>query len=185
MRTQCLMAGCVVAALAGCARHDEAPSKASRVAAGVRREGLWRQTVMRDGRSAPFGPIKVCIDAATDAKITTIGHAVGGSQCTRASSRQPDGSVSFRSVCNFGRGGVVDSTGVVHSDFSSTYQLHALSQVSGSPYRPLNGAHVTDISASYVGPCPSGMSPGEVIIGPGLKINLNRLPLAGAAAVFG
>lgn len=185
MRTQCVMAGCLVVALAGCGRHDGAASKIARTTAGVRREGLWRQTVVRDGRSTPFGPMRVCIDAATDAKMTMIGHAVGGSRCTRSSVRGPDGAISFHSMCSFGRAGVIESSGAVQSDFSSSYRLHAVSTVHGSVYGPMNGAHVTDTTASYVGPCPSGMAPGEVIIGPGLKINLNRLPLASAAAMFG
>ncbi len=185
MRTQCVLAGCFIAALTGCGRHDGGASKTAGTTPGVRRAGLWRQTVVRDGRSTPLGPMRVCIDAATDAKMTMIGHAVGGSRCTRSSVKAPDGSITFHSMCSFGRAGVVESSGAVQSDFSSSYRLHAVSTVHGSVYGPMNGPHVTDISASYVGPCPSGMSPGEVIIGPGLKINLDRLPLAGAAAVFG
>ena len=185
MRTRYLMVAALLAAPAACARHDAASSKASARVSGARREGLWRQTVMRDGRSTLLGPMRACIDAATDAKMTMIGHAVGGARCTRADARQPDGSIRFHTVCSFGRAGIVDSTGAVSGDFSSTYRLHATSEVRGSPYASMNGAHVTDISARYVGPCPSGMSPGEIIIGPGLKVNLDRLPLAGAAAAFG
>jgi hypothetical protein len=141
--------------------------------------------MVRDGRPAPFGAVRICIDDATDAKMTMIGHAVSGSRCTRSVVKAPDGSVRFHSTCSFGRGGVVESSGAAWSDFSSAYHLHADSHVRGSIYRPANGPHVTDISASYVGPCPSDMTPGEIIIGPGIKVNLDRLPLAGAAAALG
>ena len=91
----------------------------------------------------------------------------------------------FRSTCRIGRGGVIDSAGTVWSDYGSSYRLHADSVVSGSLFAPLNGRHVTEVTAKYVGACPEGMAPGEVILGPGLRVNLNRLPLAGAAAAFG
>ncbi len=185
MRTRCLIAACLLAALAACGRPSHGVSRAGDTGTGLRRAGLWRQTVVRDGKPAPFGPIRICVDSATDAKMTMIGQAVAGSRCTRTVAKQPDGSMRFHSICAFGRGGVVDSTGAAWSDFSSSYHLHADSRVKGSIYRPLNGAHATDISARYVGPCPSDMAPGEIIIGPGLRVNLNRLPIAGAAAAFG
>jgi pimeloyl-ACP methyl ester carboxylesterase len=185
MRTQCLIVGCLLAALSACDRPSDGGKSIGGAGSGLRRAGLWRQTIVRDGRPTPFGAIRICVDEATDAKLTLIGHAVGGSRCTRTVARQPDRSIRFHSVCGFGRGGVVDSTGSASSDFSSTYHLHADSIVHGSIYRPMNGLHATDIRASYIGPCPSDMAPGEIIIGPGLKVNLDRLPIAGAAAAFG
>ena len=185
MRTRCLIVGCLLAGLAACVRPSHGVSRADNSGSGLRRAGLWRQTVVRDGRPTPFGPIRICVDGATDARMTMIGHTVGGSRCTRTVAKQADGSIRFHSICSFGRGGVVDSTGAAWSNFSSTYHLHADSKVKGSIYRPLNGAHATDVSASYIGPCPSDMAPGEIIIGPGLRVNLNRLPIAGAAAAFG
>ena len=185
MRTQCLFVGCLLAALSACGRSGQVSSHAGGSGSGLRRAGLWRQTVARDGRPTPFGAVRICVDDATDAKMTMIGHAVGGSRCTRTVAKQADGSIHFHSICGFGRGGVVDSTGSAWSDFTSSYRLHADSNVRGSIYRPMNGVHVTDISAKYVGPCPSDMTPGEIIIGPGFKVNLDRLPLAGAAAAFG
>jgi|GEM_PF-6018627 len=181
MRTQCLLLGCMLIGLAACGERE---ARAVRQA-GIRRAGLWRQTVVRDGRATPFGSMRVCVDAVTDAKMTMIGDAVGGSRCKSEAAKQPDGSIKFHSICSFGHAGLIDSQGAVWSNFSSTYRLHAESDVRGSLYSPLNGSHATDVTASYVGPCPSDMSPGEIIIGPGLKVNLNRLPIAGAAAAFG
>jgi hypothetical protein len=179
-----LIVGTLLAALSACDRPGHGSSSAG-ARSGLRRAGLWRQTVVRDGKPTPFGAIRICVDDATDAKMTMIGHTVAGSHCTRDVAKQPDGSLRFHSICGFGRDGVVNSTGSAWSDFTSTYHLHADSTVRGSIYRPFNGAHATDISASYVGPCPSDMTPGEIIIGPGLKVNLDRLPIAGAAAAFG
>ena len=185
MRTQCLVMGCLLAVSACGASTHGASTAAGGTGAGFRRAGLWRQTVVRDGHPTPFGPFRMCIDDATDTKMTMIGHAVTGARCTRSAAKAPDGAIHFRSRCSFGRGGLVESDGAVWSDFASAYHLHAESRVSGSIYRPMNGEHVTDVSANYVGPCPSDMTPGEVIIGPGFKVDLDRLPLAGAAAALG
>lgn len=185
MRTRCVIAGFLVAAVSACDRTSQGESKSSTSGAGLRRAGLWRQTVFRDGRPTPFGAMKLCVDNVTDSKMTMIGHAVIGSRCTRAVIKQLDGSIRFHSVCSFGRAGVIDSNGAAWSDFSSAYHLHANSFVRGSVYQPLNGPHATDISANYVGPCPSDMTPGDIILGPGIKVNLDRLPLAGAAAALG
>jgi hypothetical protein len=183
MRTQCLVVGGLLVILAACGRPGHGPARAGS-GSGIRRAGLWRQTVVRDGRAMPLGPIRICVDDVTDAKMTMIGQAIAGARCTRAVTKEPDGSIRFHSICRFGRGGVVDSTGEARSDFASTYHLHAESTVRGSTYRPLDGAHAIDITASYVGPCPSDMTPGEIILGPGLKVNLDRLPFSGAAAAF-
>ena len=183
MRNRCLIVGCLLAAVSACGRSSEHISKVGASGSGLRRAGLWRQTIVRDGRAAVFGEVRMCVDDATDSKMTLIGHAAAGARCTRSAAKALDGSLRFHSTCSFGRGGNIESTGSVWSDFSSAYHLHADSHVRGSIYRPMNGAHVTDISASYVGPCPSDMAPGEIIIGPGLKVNLDRLPLAAAAAL--
>lgn len=185
MRNRFLIVGSLLAAVSACGRSADKVSKVGASGPGLRRPGLWRQTVVRDGRPAVFGVVRMCIDDATDSKMTMIGHAAAGARCSRSAAKALDGSIRFHSTCSFGRGGVIESSGSVWSDFSSAYRLHADSRVRGSIYRPMNGVHVTNISAFYVGPCPSDMAPGEIIIGPGLKVNLDRLPLAGAAAALG
>ncbi len=182
------LASVVVFACAACDRHDHAVAKVARANGGaLRREGLWRQTILRDGKATVLGRARICVDAQTDARMTMIGHAAMGSRCDSVIKREPDGSSSFQSTCRLPHGGgVVRSAGTVKSDFASTYRLHADSEIQGALFREMNGRHVTDIAAEYVGPCPADMVPGEMIVGPGLKVNLKRLPLSGAmAAVLG
>ena len=182
-RIASLAIGGTLTLLMGCQRPPAAA--ASGVGDRIRRSGLWQQTLVRDGKSFALGRLRVCVDETTDARMTMIGHAMGHNSCTHTVSREAAGAWRFQSTCHLGRGGVVASTGTVTSDFASSYRLHADSVITGSIFAPLNGVHVTDVSAKYVGACPADMAPGEVIIGPGLKVNLNRLPIAGAAAAFG
>ena len=86
--------------------------------------------------------------------------------------------MSFTSRCRLGKGGLVETKGEVWSSYRSSYRLHAESVVSGSPFDAFNGQHVTDVSARYLGPCPADMAPGDMILGPGLKVNLRKLPPA-------
>jgi hypothetical protein len=80
-------------------------------------------------------------------------------------------------------GALVISRGVATGDFKTAYRVRSNIDVSGAPLAPMNGSHVVEVSGRYVGPCPSGMRPGDVKLGSGLKVNLDRLPrLAGAIA---
>src|SRR4051794_3993155 len=59
-------------------------SAAAAVAAPMRRAGLWEQTMMRDGGQAmgPMaGPVKLCLDATTDAQMHVFGRQFGRGMC--------------------------------------------------------------------------------------------------------
>lgn len=170
-------AAVLFACLPGCAKKAAESGSRTADSAG-RREGLWIQTVTRDGKSQPMGRFQLCVDPQTDDRLTLIGAAASKAKCDRRSTRQADGGVSFTSRCRLGHGGTIETKGKVWSDYSSSYRLHAESVVSGSPLDALNGQHVTDVSARYIGPCPSDMAPGDMILGPGLKVNLRKMPMA-------
>jgi hypothetical protein len=179
MRVALVTSAILVACLPGCAKRSSSPSaQGVDEDASSRREGLWAQTVTRDGHRAVMGRFRLCVDPATDERLTLIGAAAGKARCDRRSTKGADGGMSFTSRCRLGHGGLIDTKGEVWSDYRSSYRLHAESVVSGSPLDALNGQHVTDVSARYLGPCPADMAPGDMIVGPGLKVNLGTLPMA-------
>jgi hypothetical protein len=45
----------------------------------------------------------------------------------------------------------------------------------------MNGRHVTEIAATWLGPCPAGMIPGDVLMANGMKVNVTRIGAAAAA----
>ncbi|HEY5105377.1 MAG TPA: DUF3617 family protein [Caulobacteraceae bacterium] len=148
-----------------------------------RRGGLWEQTMTRDGEPSPMGVMRMCIDQATDARMSVFGKAAAGNLCqSRSVSRDLAGVFHFSSTCAMGHAGTVTSTGTASGDFSSKYLVHSESQVSGSSIAAMNGHHVTEMQANWAGPCPANMAPGDVIVG-GFKMNLNSMAAgAGNAA---
>jgi len=146
----------------------------------ARKTGLWIETMSRDGKAGPMGgAIKMCIDATTDAKMAAFGQQMGKSACSqRSMSRGLDGAYHFTSTCTLGHAGTVSSSGTATGDFSSKYVIRDESTVTGSSFAPMNGRHVTEITATYGGPCPAGMSPGDMDMGNGMKGNINRMPQA-------
>jgi hypothetical protein len=49
----------------------------------------------------------------------------------------------------------------------------------------MNGMHVIDIAGRYEGACPATMRPGDVNLGSGLKVNMDRLPQIASAVTGG
>jgi hypothetical protein len=190
-----LIASVAVLAPAACGKSESpagASSTASASASGgdamasvsppARRPGLWEQTMVRDGKAAPMGPIRLCLDPSTDAKVSVFGRLAARSLCQRqAMSRGLDGTYRFTSSCQMGKAGTVATTGTASGDFSSHYIVRTESDVSGSSFPPLNGHHVSEMDSRWVGPCPVGMAPGEIVAN-GFRMNLNTMG-AGAAVI--
>jgi hypothetical protein len=195
MRTVILVAASILALTAcnrqGGGKPSAAASPVSPAAAPLatsqppaRRAGLWEQTMNRDG-AAPMvmGKMRLCVDAASEAKISLFGGRMGKGRCGRRSvSRQLNGNYDFTSTCDMGEAGVTTSKGTLSGDLSSRYRVHAESDIAGSSIPSLNGHHVTDIEATWLGACPAGMTPGDIVMGNGMKINVDKISAAAAAA---
>ena len=149
----------------------------------ARKAGLWEQTMTRDG-AAPvvMGKMRLCVDATSEAKISLFGGRMGKGRCGRRSvSRGLNGNYNFTSTCDMGEAGVTTSKGTLSGDLSSRYRVHAESDIAGSSIPSLNGHHVTDIEATWLGACPAGMVPGDIVMGNGMKINVDKIGAAAAA----
>jgi len=138
-----------------------------------------------DGKDIGLGAkMRMCISAATDAAMSGFGQQMGRRICARqVVTKDLGGSVRFSSTCAVGRGGTTTSTGVARGDFSSGYVIHMESDTTGAAYAAMNGHHVTELHATYAGPCPPDMTPGDVDAGNGVKVNIDRMAQGGAPAV--
>jgi len=180
-------------ALTACqkAPSGSAPTPSSKPAdtpasAPQRRAGLWSQTFNRDGKAAPMGAMKICVDAATEAKASVFSHdadAKGLDKCSQKSmSRSPDGGYAFSSTCPLPGGGTMVTHGQASGDFANGYRVHVESDVTNAAYGPMNGHHVTEMQGQWLGPCPAGMSGGDMELANGMRISGGKL--AGAAAAL-
>jgi hypothetical protein len=144
-----------------------------------RKPGLWKQTIAMDGAPAGPGFTELCVDAASEAKMSLAAQNVSGAHCdTPQFTRNLDGTLSFTGGCNMGSNGKVQTTGTLKGDFNSGYTATIASTTSGSPLAAMNGAHTMVITARWTGPCAPGQVGGDMILANGMKIN----PLRSAAA---
>ena len=135
----------------------------------------------RDGKPGRLGVINICLDAPTDAKLNVFGRHFGEAACPHAISRDAQGAYHFESTCTLKSGAVVTSRGVATGDFGSGYEVRSQVAIKDAPFDAMNGLHSVTITGRYKGPCPSGMRPGEVNLGSGVKVSVDRLSqIAGA-----
>jgi len=172
------------ASASGTAATAVASAPAAPQAPPSRKSGLWTQTITSDAMNRTMNQtMKMCLDAAADQKMKFWGSSQAGksSNCTEQRvTPHLGGGWDFHSVCQMGESGTITSDGSATGDFNSHYKVEVTAVTAGSPMAQANGTHQTVIEATWVGPCPADMKPGDMDIG-GYKINM----LAGANAEAG
>jgi len=144
------------------------------------RAGLWRESVLRDGHGlALIGEVRACLDADARSRLTAVGGRADNKLCQNpAVTRDADGAYHFSSTCDMGPGGRMSTQGILTGNLAQRYRIHSQTDTRGAVLSSMNGRHVTDIEADYLGACPAGMAAGDVIIANGVKVNMNRLSAA-------
>ena len=174
-------------ALTGC--DGTGPGQGPKAAATLPnpKAGLWRETFSRDGQMLGLiGDVRACLDGDARARLSALGSHTDRSMCADQSvTRDPDGGYRFSSTCNIGPGGKVVTQGELTGDLASRYRVHSQTDTTGASIGGMNGHHVMDIQADYLGPCPSDMKPGDVMIANGLKVNMNHLQAAARSLAGG
>ena len=194
MRQAIGVAGLALLALAACSKKADtgaaAPASATATvsaptaAAGppARKAGLWEQKISAESMQQTM---KMCLDATTDQKMKWWGSQAprgGKSDCAQQTvTPHPGGGWDFHAVCAMGESGTVTSDGSATGDFGSHYKVEVTSVTTGSPMPQANGAHKTTIEATWMGPCPAGMKPGDMELPGGMRINTTEA-MSGAAA---
>jgi hypothetical protein len=201
MRTVLLTASAALA-LAACQKSPGAAATGAAAPAGGttvsadgvphRRAGLWQQTISREGQQgggvmSAMGGMKLCVDAASEAKSAVLGRVndagrLAGKHCSApVVGRGLDGGYSFTSTCAMGEAGTVTSKGSASGDFATAYHVHVETDVSGAAYAAMNGHHVMDVDGKWLGPCPDGMAGGDIELANGMRINGGKFASAAAA----
>lgn len=193
-----LLIGAAALVLAACQKAPDAGSgqtaaaSADTLASGAphRRAGLWEQTITRDGKALAMGGMKVCVDDAMEAKaamftsVGPMGQSGEGMNCTHAApTRGLDGAWAFQATCKMPGGMQEVSSGKISGDFNSTYHMDLTSDTSGASFPPMNGHHTMQLDDKWLGPCPAGMSGGDMQLANGMNISPGKL--AGAAKALG
>jgi hypothetical protein len=164
----------IAALLGGCGNRAQSTKSAT---LPTSKAGLWRESLLRDGHEPGLiGEMQACLDADARARLTALGSRQGKSFCREgAVTRDGDGGYHFSSACDLGPAGHVVTHGELTGDLASRYRVTSQTDTSGAAMASMNGHHVIDIEADYVGPCPAGMAAGDVVIANGMKVNMDHL----------
>lgn len=162
--------------LAACGPKAEKKAEAPKVVeTPTRKPGLWKQTMSAEGM--PNLPaVSFCINGAVDKKLAWWGQQGARGGCRKNDVTQnADGSWSFESICEAATGARTVTSGKASGDFQSSYRVEATTTTVGAPTAELNGAKTVVMTATWDGPCPSDMQPGDMRLPDGSLVNLVQL----------
>jgi len=133
-----------------------------------RKPGLWTTSVQVDNVKMTMPDTKMCIDAATDAKLMDIGMKSKIGKCDPPVIGGIGSVRTADSVCHM-NGGVQKTHMVITYKGDSFYHIDVNADVDmgqGGPHH----VHTTQ-DARWLGPCPAGMRGGDMEIN-GMKMNV-------------
>lgn len=137
-----------------------------------RKAGLWEVKITSQTQ-AGTQVAKHCIDEATDAKMQQMASSIG-QNCSKMENRQEGQKYISEAACKI-MGTNVTSKAVFSGDFGSNYS----GEIAASYDPPLMGMKEskTTVSARWLGACEAGQKPGDIIMGNGMKMNINDLQM--------
>ena len=143
-----------------------------------RKPGLWEILTEIPAHGQKIPPVRQCIDEKTDAMLQKQSFQGGGPSrpdCSSPSITKAGAAWVVDSVCKI-EGSKVSSHSVVSGDFSSRYTVESRARFTP----PMMGMSESNskMSARWLGPCSTGMKPGDIEVA-GHRIN--ALQMHGAA----
>lgn len=182
MRSGIWVCAAALLALGACSKKPETPGGGPTVAAPEavkpamattppeRKAGLWEQAMTSERVNQVT---QLCLDDTVSRKLSLWGQQMGQSTCAKnAVKPRLGGGWEFESSCDLASAGHIESHGVATGDFSSHYVVDIDSTTTGSMMQQANGSHKMKLEATWKGPCPADMRPGDMTMPGGLKINM-------------
>jgi len=132
-----------------------------------RKSGLWSMSVLTPGAAVPM-TMQQCVDQKTDDITATMTDKT--KQACKSQMKRDGGRLVFDSTCKL-KATTATTHGVFVGDPKSNYSFE--STTTFNP--PMAGMRdgVTKATAQWTGPCAAGMKPGDVVMGNGMKFNVN------------
>ena len=140
-----------------------------------RKSGLWEIRTSSLGptkapAAAQGATVQLCIDEKTDDAVTQQALGMAKQSCTKQDIRKTGNQVVVDSVCKFG-----DTTATTHSVFTGEFDSAYKVETRSTYDPPLMGMREGNalIEAKWLGVCKPDQRPGDMILGNGMKINMN------------
>jgi hypothetical protein len=134
--------------------------------------GLWRQRV-----AGPRGAqvTTYCLDAGASGALASFNQQLSGRCDEHQMALSSDGAWRFRTACDAGTTGKVVTEGVMRGDFARHYSIDVTRKIE-SGVAGAAGAARLSVDVRWLGDCPAGMKPGDVILPGGARGRLGDLP---------
>jgi Protein of unknown function (DUF3617) len=140
----------------------------------ARKAGEWQIKMTPETAGAvPAMTMQLCLDAATDAEMMQTGLSVKKDICPEMNMTRDGDTIVIDAKCNLGVMKTTSHT-VISGDFQSAYTMNITSDIEGAPKGMPAHSEMTQ-EATWVGECPAGMVPGDMIMPGGRKINVKTL----------
>ncbi len=145
-------------------------------AAPARKAGWWEITTAITAPMAMTTRMNMCTDAATEARNNAFANnqgPPGGADCTQGPVGRTAAGWTFSSTCRMA-GMTTTTSGVATGDFNANYRVEATTRMTPAPM-PQMAESKTVLTARWLGPCPAGRRPGDVVMANGMVFNVNKM----------
>jgi hypothetical protein len=141
----------------------------------ARRAGWWESTMNMSMGGRPQTIVQhMCTDAATEKSYSVLSGGMSArANCSRRNVEAIPGGWRGTSVCNFGNSGPRTTTSTMTGDFQSHVHVDIESQSARGP------EHMS-IDMKWLGACPAGRIPGDVVMPGGQVYNMTGDGMAAA-----
>lgn len=165
MRVSALLAAALVGAVA-------APAAAQMVMP-TRKPGYWDQTMVMPGPQGTTMKSQFCTDAAVEKSISVFGQQTAQASCSKNNVRRTPTGFAFESTCTFGKS-TTTTVGTATGDFSKAYTVSMVTK-SNPPLAPGMAETKMSIQAKWLGACPTGRKPGDMVMPGGMVVNMAKM----------
>jgi len=153
-----------------------------------RKPGLWEIKMAVNGSALPIKDVRHCVDPSTDKMMNAALGLASLQACSKKDVQKSGNTTTIDSVCQIKGRNTVSHT-VISGNFDSAFTVQVDSRMEGKPLKgaaaALGGENHMTIDARYLGACERGQKPGDVIIGKGLKMNIQNMPDIGSLGGLG
>lgn len=153
---------------AACLILASAAASADDVTLPYSKLGLWSLSQVDANDKAPI-VTQLCIDKATQKYLVDTGNSITKSSCSKYEISAKGATVTSTSICKFG-GSTVNSSMVLTFAGDSAFSGQTTSHFSPS-FMGTTDSHISQ-TGQWIGACPAGMAPGDMIGPHGIKLHM-------------
>jgi Protein of unknown function (DUF3617) len=134
-----------------------------------RKPGLWELGVVAASGQQAQVTGRICIDAITDAALTSFAVGLSSQVCSKRDVRVTGSVATIDAVCK-----ISDSVQTSHSKITFTGNTAYRAEIrvhSDPPFMGRSDTTTTQVG-KWTGACPADIKPGDLVMGNGVKINV-------------